>query len=362
MTHSSFFVVWRIRSFFFFLIFTLLLAGCQDTAAPTAEYLEIGGETMGTYYQVTYADSLQRSFKEDIDALLLALNQEVSTYIDTATITAFNRSSRGIPLDYNPFGEDVPHDNQHLLRNFQAAKTISARTQGAFDPTVMPLVNYWGFGYAEKRKVTQVDSARVDSLQQLVGMEKVFLRNDSLVKTSPGVQLDFSALAKGYGVDEIAAFLSGQGVRNYYVEIGGEVVTKGRSPRGDNWRIGISDPQEGAGLRDIQTAVPLIDEALATSGNYRNVYEVNGQKFSHTINPVTGFPERSRLLSASVFAPDCMTADAYATACMVAGPEQALAFAKNDDQIEVYLIISTESGDLDVRYSEGLAPFFNQEQ
>jgi len=223
----------------------------------------------------------------------------------------------------------------------------------------MPLVNYWGFGYTEKRKVTRVDSARIDSLQRLVGMENIFVRNDSLIKTYPGVQLDFSAIAKGYGVDQIAAFLETEGVRNFYVEIGGEVVAKGKSPRGDNWRIGISDPREGAGLQDIQTAVPLVDRALATSGNYRNVYEVNGQKYSHTINPVTGFPERSRLLSASVFAPDCMTADAYATACMVAGTEQALAFAKNNPEIEVYLIISTEDGGLDVRYSEGIAPFFN---
>ena len=317
---------------------------------------------MGTYYQVTYADSLQRSFKADIDALLLALNQEVSTYIDTASISVFNRSDQGIPLAYNPFGQDVPHDNQHLLQNFQAAKSISARTAGAFDPTVMPLVNYWGFGYTEKREVTRVDSARVDSLQRLVGMENVFLRNDSLLKTHPGVQLDFSAIAKGYGVDQIAVFLHEQGIQDYYVEIGGEVVARGKSPRGDYWRIGISDPREGAGLQDIQTAVPLIDQALATSGNYRNVYEVNGQKYSHTINPRTGFPERSRLLSASVFAPDCMTADAYATACMVAGPEQALAFAKKNEQIEVYLIVSTVSGDLEVHYSEGLSPFFNQQQ
>jgi len=345
--------------FFFVAVVLVLLYGCQNTASTDADFLQIRGETMGTYYQVTYADSRQRPFKEAIDELLVELNQEVSTYIDTATITVFNRAARGIPLDYNPRGEDIAHDNQHLLQNFQAAKSISARTQGAFDPTVMPLVNYWGFGYTEKRKVTRVDSARIDSLQRLVGMENIFVRNDSLIKTYPGVQLDFSAIAKGYGVDQIAAFLETEGVRNFYVEIGGEVVAKGKSPRGDNWRIGISDPREGAGLQDIQTAVPLVDRALATSGNYRNVYEVNGQKYSHTINPVTGFPERSRLLSASVFAPDCMTADAYATACMVAGTEQALAFAKNNPEIEVYLIISTEDGGLDVRYSEGIAPFFN---
>lgn len=352
----------RVMGFLSVVAILLLVAGCRDTASEDTDYLEIKGETMGTYYQVTYADSQQRSFKDDIDKLLVALNQEVSTYIDTATISVFNASERGISLDYNPFGEDLPHDNKHLLNNFQAAKSISARTQGALDPTVMPLVNYWGFGYTEKRKITRVDSARIDSLQRLVGMEKVFVRNDSLVKVFPGVQLDFSALAKGYGVDQVAAFLDEHGVDDFYIEIGGEVFAQGESPRGDNWRVGISDPREGAGMQDIQTAVPLVDQALATSGNYRNVYEVNGQKYSHTINPNTGFPERSPLLSASVFAPDCMTADAYATACMVAGIEQALAFAKNDPEIDVYLIISTEDGELDVRYSEGIASFFNQEQ
>lgn len=356
---ATFFGQWRSLLWFTGLCF---LWSCQSTTNTgwAESYVEIRGETMGTYYQLNYRDTARRNLTAEIDTLLLRLNQEVSTYIPSSTISVFNQSASGIPIQFNPFGESHPHDNLHLIKNLQASKDISARTDGAFDPTVMPLVNYWGFGYTEKRPVTQVDSSRIDSLMQFVGVEKVRLAGDSLRKGSAGVQLDFSAIAKGYGVDLIGQYLSEQGIADYYVEIGGEVRTQGQSPRQDAWRVGISDPREEAGLQDIQTSVPLVDQALATSGNYRNVYEVDGQKFSHTINPRTGFPERSRLLSASVFAPDCMTADAYATACMVAGADRALEFAQENDQIEVYLIVGTESGDMEVRYSMGLQQFFQQ--
>lgn len=332
----------------------IFLAACQGSVESELTYRELRGETMGTYYAITYADSIDRAFGAEIDQLLVDLNLEVSTYIDTSSISAFNQSATGIALGYNPMGYDQPHDNIHLLRNFEAAKSIHALTSGAFDPTVMPLVNYWGFGYTEKRPVTQVDSVRIDSLMNFVGMHRVYVRGDSLVKQIQGTQLDFSAIAKGYGVDQIAAYLQTRGITNYFIDIGGEVVASGKSPRGDAWRVGIASPIEGAIVEDVQIVIPLQDRAIATSGNYRNFYEVDGKKYSHTINPQTGFPERSNLLSASVFAPDCMTADAYATACMVAGKEEALAFAQKDDRIEVYLIVATETGALEAVYSEGL--------
>ena len=182
-----------------------------------------------------------------------------------------------------------------------------------------------------------------------------------MVKTAPGVQLDFSALAKGYGVDEVARLLAGQGIQHYMVEIGGEVTAQGQSPRGDDWKIGINLPREDASMQDIQTAVPLHDQALATSGNYRNFYEVDGAKYSHTISPFTGFPERSTLLSASVFAPDCMTADAYATAFMAMGLEKAFVLASRLPGIEGYFLFNQEDGTLGVRYTEGLRPLFEKE-
>ena len=346
-----------------FLLLVAVLAGCRPgSVSKGLSYTSLEGRTMGTYYAITYADSIDRSFTNALDSLLVALNEEVSTYVEDATISAFNQSGSGISLNYNPFGTDEVHENKHLRANFAAARRIFEQTGGAFDPTVMPLVNYWGFGYTEKRKVTQVDSVKIDSLMGFIGMDEVQIKGDSLIKTRAGVQLDFSAIAKGYGVDQLAGFLRAQGIKNYFIDIGGEVIAAGKSPRGDAWRIGISNPTEGAAVDDLQFVVPLENQAIATSGNYRNFYEVAGVKYSHTINPTTGFPERSRLLSASVFAPDCMTADAYATACMVAGVEKALAFAENNDHIEVYLIIATDTGEMDVAYSEGLKTIFDNNQ
>ncbi len=315
---------------------------------------------MGTYYKITYYDSLGRSLQPGVDSLLAQLNQEVSTYIESSTISRFNQSEKGIALTYNPYGEDEPYENEHFKKNFALAVSMYRTTDGNLDATVMPLVNYWGFGYSEKRKITRVDSNRIDSLLEFVGMDMVDMSSDSLRKKKPGVQLDFSALAKGYGVDLIGTFLANRGIQHFFVDIGGEVVVSGESPRGDAWRIGISDPRDNAGLEDIQTAIPITDRAMATSGNYRNVYEANGVKYSHTINPQTGYPERSSLLSATVLAANCMQADALATACMVSGADQAMEYAKNDNQIDVYLIIGLPDGSLDVRYSEGFNTYFDK--
>ncbi len=351
----------EVRSFLLFLcIVPGLLSGCQSGAPTERSYSDMQGETMGTYYKVTYYDSLDRTLQPGVDSLLARLNQEVSTYIESSTISRFNQSEKGISLSYNPYGREEAYENEHFKKNFSVAASMYRLTDGNLDASVMPLVNYWGFGYSEKRKVTVVDSNRIDSLLQFVGMDKVNMSSDSLRKNMPGVQLDFSALAKGYGVDLIGEFLNERGIRHFFVDIGGEVVVSGRSPRGDDWRIGISDPRENAGLEDIQTAIPITDRAMATSGNYRNVYEVNGLKYSHTINPKSGYPERSSLLSATVLAPDCMRADALATACMVAGAEEALQYAKSDDEIEVYLIVGLPDGSLDVRYSEGFKTYFDK--
>ena len=315
---------------------------------------------MGTYYKITYYDSLDRTLQPGVDSLLAQLNQEVSTYIERSTISRFNQSEKGISLSYNPYGNGKPYENEHFKKNYALAVSMYRSTDGHFDATVMSLVNYWGFGYSEKRPVTRVDSSRIDSLLQFVGMDMVDMGSDSLCKKKPGVQLDFSALAKGYGVDLIGAFLANRGIHHFFVDIGGEVVVSGESPRGDDWRIGISNPRDGASPEDIQTAIPITDRAMATSGNYRNVYEANGVKYSHTINPKTGYPERSSLLSATVLAPECMQADALATACMVAGADQAMEYANNNNQVDVYLIIGLPDGSLDIRYSEGFKTYFEK--
>lgn len=341
--------------------FLFLLTACgpagDRTPAGERNYLQLEGETMGTYYRVTYADGGGRDFKSEIDELLRDLNMQVSTYIESSTISRFNRAEETFELS---------EADTHFLANLAQARIIYEQTDGAFDPTVMPLVNYWGFGYTEKKKITAVDSAVVDSLMQFVGMEKVMLSREDgrmiLRKTLPGVQLDFSALAKGYGVDVVGQLLEAKGVRHFLIDIGGELVGRGESPRGVAWSVGINVPREEGAFSEIQQAMPLDNEAVATSGNYRNFYEVDGVKYSHTINPKTGYPERSTLLSASVFAGDCMTADGYATACMVMGVEEAYDLAARLSELEAYFIYSDAAGLMQVRYTDGLADVLTNDQ
>ena len=356
------------RSLFYTFLLPLLFLGCSsEEQPPPGPYIKLEGKTMGTSYHITYSDSRQRNFQQAVDSLLQIINLEVSTYIENSTISRFNQPDSLFNLAYNPRTQQAGgYSNHHFLANYFKAREVYEASEGYFDPTIMPLVNYWGFGYTPKKVVEKVDSVAIDSLMQFVGFGKISLRvngKDSLlVKTAPGVQLDFSALAKGYGVDEAARLLAGRGVQHYMVEIGGEVTAQGQSPRGGDWKIGINVPREDAGMQDIQTAVPLHDQALATSGNYRNFYEVDGAKYSHTISPFTGFPERSTLLSASVFAPDCMTADAYATAFMAMGLEKAFALASRLPDIEGYFLFNQEDGTLGVRYTEGLRPLFEKEE
>lgn len=327
----------------------LVLVSCRS-GQDSGSYLKVSGETMGTTYSVIYRG--ETNVKQAIDSLLLAFNREVSTYIPEAVISKFNQSSSGIALS------DFEHYD-HFLANLQRSRELVSETGGAYQPTLMPLINYWGFGYTEKRAVTRIDSLKVDSLMDFVGLEKVVLKGDSLLKSNPGVQLDFSALAKGYGVDLIAGLLDEKGLKHYFVEIGGEAVGVGQSPRGDAWRVGISVPHTEASLGEYAEVTPLQNQAVATSGNYRNYYEVEGEKYGHTINPFTGFPEKNNLLSASVFAVDCATADAYATAFMVMGFEKAKAKVESLDGMEAYFIVGAEDGSMQAHFSSGLSHLFN---
>lgn len=344
--------------YYFFFFSLLLLFGCRSER-PThiAKVQTLQGETMGTYYKVSYLGEEIAHLKTSIDSLLVALNLEVSTYIPDALISRFNHG------DLPAIDAETLQAAPHFLANLELSLKIARATAGNFNPTIMPLVNYWGFGYTEKRPVTAVDSMKVDSLMAFVGLDKIDY--DSVIygptaiqldKASPGTQLDFSAIAKGYGVDLVAAYLRHRGIHNYFVDIGGEVVAAGNKGDTDQpWRVGIAVPIEEASPTDMQVAIPLMDRAIATSGNYRNYYEVNGQKFSHTINPFTGYPERSNLLSASILADDCATADGFATACMVLGLDAAYALIISQKELEGYFIYSDEEGQLRTKATEGFA-------
>jgi thiamine biosynthesis lipoprotein len=309
---------------------------------------------MGTTYNVNYEGNI--NYQEGVDSVLVIVNSEVNTYDPNATISKFNQSETGIDLQVaiDDVESSLHPTRKHFIKNFITAKMIYEKTQGAFDPTVMPLVNYWGFGYTPKKPVDAVDTMKIDSLKSFIGMNKINYEGTQLKKSIAGVQLDFSALAKGYGVDEVGRYLESKGINNYMVEIGGEARTKGKNSKGEYWNMGVSTPDELARITALVAAIRLSNESIATSGNYRNFYEVNGMKYSHTINPKTGFPERNNLLSATIVAENCMLADALATACMVLGLEDAKKLVADMQNIEAYFIFSNQDGEMESYLTSGL--------
>ncbi len=356
--------------FLFILIFSLVSCQTTETKKPdvetpsaTTEYSLIGGKTMGTTYSVKYQGANTKVINGELDSLFVEINNAVSTYIKTSVISDFNRDEK--EWEGN---EEQKVLNEHFLTNYKKSEEVFKITEGLFDPTVMPIVNYWGFGYTGKEPITKVDEKKVKGILEYVGMEKLAFQASQdkgkismgIRKANPKVQLDFGAIAKGYAVDKAAEYLDGKNIHNYLVEIGGEVRTKGLNPNGKNWLIGVNTPEEESKINDFMAYVNLSDKGMATSGNYRNFYEVDGEKYSHTINPKTGFPERSNLLSATIIADDCMTADAYATACMVGGLEKAMNWIKNDKNLEGYFIFADKNGNLQSQASEGFKKYLKE--
>lgn len=324
--------------FIFILLFTLF--ACKQTSDSKTERLQntvkFQGKTMGTYYNITYIDPTQQNYQKTIDSLFNAFDFSASTYNPKSVISHFNQNKTQDTIEVDAIFSAI----------FEQAKEIYEQTDGNFNPTVMPLVNYWGFG-ADKTK-PNLDRSVVDSLKQLVNFEalSIFQKDDKyfVVRTQKGVELDFSAIAKGYGVDLIGNFLASKGLTDYFVEVGGEVVARGKNPRNEWWTVGINKPVEGDAAREIKDTLQLQNQALATSGNYRNFYEKDGQKFVHTISPKTGYTVPSNLLSASIVAKDCSTADAIATACMVMGYKAAKKFIEGQKDLKAVLIYSDEKG------------------
>ena len=327
------------------IIFFVTVWAYRNNSGPgqpgNAKKIEFIGQTMGTSYSVKYLDEEERNFQSEIDSLLEVFNMSLSTYIPESEISRFNREAL---LKYeSPFFYPV----------LKRSKEIYEKTEGAFDPTVGPLVNAWGFGPESGRTP---DKATVDSLRQLVHFDSIYFDEVAVCKMMKGMKLDFSAIAKGYGVDVVAQYLMDQGIENLFVEIGGEIYCHGVNANGDLWRVGVNYPSLDPKKQEMaQAIVSVHNRAIATSGNYRNFYVEDGVKYSHTIDPVTGYPVQHTLLSASVFAPDCMTADAYATAFMVLGYKKAILIDDREQDIDVYLIYSDENGRLLTYASPGIA-------
>lgn len=312
------------------ILILLVFAVWKYRQGNATESIKLEGKTMGTTYHIIYFDEENRNFKVSIDSLLGIFNQSLSTYIGSSEISKFNLSKS--------FQFKLPYFYPVLTKS----KIIAEESNGYFDPTVMPLVNAWGFGPGKK---LNPDSLQIDSMMQFVGFQKLFFNIDSVWKGDNRVQLDFSAIAKGYGVDVVADFIKSKGISSLFVEIGGEVITLGINKKLEkNWEVGILDPNSTYEKQFYIAYAQLANKAMATSGNYFNYLEDDGQKYSHTIDPTNGYTVRHNLLSASVFADDCMTADGWATAFMAMGYEKAIDKLATLEGIEAFLIYSTDDG------------------
>lgn len=304
----------------------------------TPPYQHNTGFVFGTVYNITYQSD--KNLQSEINAELKKVDNTLSTFNKNSIISRINRN------------ENV-EVTQMFIDVFTLAEQVSEQTDGAFDITVMPLVNVWGFGFKNNEQPT---AAVIDSLRQLIGYKKVSIKGKRLVKADKRIMIDCAAIAKGYGSDAIARLLKSRGVKNFMVEIGGEVVTCGINEQRLPWRIGVTKPTDDSlnTNQELHTVLNVTDKAMATSGNYRNFYYKNGKKYAHTIDPKTGRPVQHNILSATVLADDCATADAYATSFMVLGLDKAKAVLSRHPELMAYFIYADSKGRNAVWYSPSM--------
>ena len=327
-------LMWQLPFLMLLIVGTALIISHQQSTP----YRQANDFVFGTTYKIVYqCDSdLTASIRQE----LMRVDYSLSPFNKESVITAVNQN-REVMLD--PYFVEV----------FNKAMEISRETKGAFDITVAPLVNAWGFGFKHEQMPTK---RQVDSLRQIIGYQKVALKNGKVEKQDPRMMLDCSAIAKGFGVDAVARLLRDRGVQNFMVEIGGEVVTCGVNAQRLPWRVGVVKPSEDSLStgHELQTILNVTDKAMATSGNYRNFYYKNGRRYAHTIDPKTGYPVQHSLLSATVLAASCTVADAYATSFMVMGLDNARQLLEHHPELMAYLIYDDGKGDIAVWFSPSL--------
>ena len=297
------------------------------------------GYVFGTVFHTTY--QCDSSLHDAIMSELQAVDASLSMFNPNSTISRINSN------------ESMTTDSLFRIVFIQAQQ-ISAATDGCFDITVAPLVNAWGFGF---KNSSLPDSSRVDSIRQHIGWERVSLDGNQLVKQDTAMVLDFSAIAKGFGADQVASLFNRHDIANYMIEIGGEIVVRGHNPKGNAWTIGINKPVEDSTStnRELETILKLSDCGMATSGNYRNYYiDKNGRKLAHTIDPHSGYPVQHSILSSTVVAPTCAMADAFATSFMVMGLEGAKKVLAAHPELKAYFILSDDNGGYKIWHSESL--------
>lgn len=327
-------LLWQSAFLLFLIIGTIIIVRQQRTTP----YQKDSGFIFGTIYNITYQND--KNLKKEIEDELHKVDNSLSPFNKQSIISKINRN------------ENVIADEM-FTNVFTLAEQISSETDGAFDITVAPLVNAWGFGFENKINPTK---ETIDSLKKLIGYQRVSLIDGKIKKEDPRIMLDCSAIAKGYASDVIANFLRSKGINNFMVEIGGEIVTSGINDKRLPWKIGVTKPIDDSlnTHQEIQTVLNVTNKAMATSGNYRNFYYKNGKKYAHTIDPRTGYPVQHSILSATVLANNCATADAYATAFMVMGIDKAKKVLANHNEIMAYFIYSDTKGNNAVWYSPSL--------
>ena len=327
-------LIWQLPFLVLLIVGTVLIIR-QQRSMP---YRQVSDFVFGTTYKIIYqCDSdLSVAVRDE----LMKVDRSLSPFNKESVITAVNQN-REVKLD------------PYFIEVFTKAMEVSRDTEGAFDITVAPLVNAWGFGFKHEQMPTK---SQVDSLRQIIGYQKVSLVGGKVRKQDPRMMLDCSAIAKGFGVDAVARMLRNRGVQNFMVEIGGEVVTCGVNAQRLPWRVGVIKPSEDSLNvgHELQTILNVTDKAMATSGNYRNFYYKNGRRYAHTIDPKTGYPVQHSLLSATVVANSCTVADAYATSFMVMGRERAQQLLERHPELMAYLIYDDGHGDIAVWFSPSL--------
>lgn len=300
----------------------------------------IEGITQGTSYHITYFDKKNRDLQPQINTILKDFDLSVSTYIPNSIISKINSNVKNVKVD------------TYFTTCFNKAKEVWKKTDGAFDPTVHPIVNAWGFGPGKKLKI---EKQKIDSMLQFVGFDLIELRKNKIIKKDPRVALDFNAFAQGYSVDVISEFLKSKGITSFVVEIGGEVYANGKNSNGDNWKVGIEKPIDNKdAINPLKAIVKLENLAVATSGNYRRFIVEDGIKYAHHIDPKTGYPTKNNLLSASIFSKECITSDAIATGVLVMGLEKAKIFLELHPELQAYLIYSDENGRYQIYETPGI--------
>lgn len=326
------------------IVLLLLAVGLFSCKQKSLERVQLIGEAQGTYYSIIYYDDEARDFKTEIDSLLDAFDQSVSVYQPNSIISRVNRNDDLVVLD------------DWFIGNFQLSKRISEETNGSFDMTIGPIANIWGFGTFEKPH--SIDPQKIDSLKQFVDYRKIKIENGRVLKENKGIQLNFNAVAQGYSVDVLSDFLQEKNIKSFLIDVGGEIYAYGKKPHNESWKVGIEIPEESDGERVYNKVVNIYNEAVATSGNYRKFYVLDGVKYAHSLDPKTGYPVKHSILSSTVIAETAGEADAYATAFMVMGVEKSLVFAKNHPEIKIYLMYD-DKGVIKTKMSDNFKAYIN---